>query len=339
MPRSKEGKPLTVALSDYLLVDRSHHTNGNYRNVLTPLVDWLGSQSPPVATLKAVTFTHLNRYLDSVLIGRQKAGTMSGRTPHQHVVVIRGFFNWCVKIGYLGKSPAAGLTIRKPKAKPPETRAIPLEVFREMLRRAKLLAQAGEPNLYALLTLLAETTHRIGALVKIKVADVDFKARRILLEEKGGAWLYAHFADPEVIWALQALIQWRSLMSIPHEYLFTTHRRPWRPVSPGAASSRVGAASAAICGVEYHAHSIRHLMATLMDAQGVEPTAASARLGNTPEVYAGHYQPSPGHERAKRVTEAYPFQKLLGGPTPLPPAPASPPGKVTRVDWRGEEAG
>lgn len=338
MPRSKEGKPLTVALGDFLLVDRSHHTNGNYRNILTPLVDYLGSLSPPVVLLSAVTFAHLNRYVDQVLIGRQKAGTMSGRTPHQHVVVIRGFFRWCVKIGYLKQSPAAGLTIRKPKAKPPETRAIPLEVFREMLRRAKLMALAGEPNLYALLTLLAETTHRIGTIVTIKVADVDFKARRILVQVKGGSWKYAHFVDPEVVWALQALIQWRSLMSIPHEFLFTTHRRPWRPVSPGAASSRIGAASAEICGIEYHAHSIRHLMAVLMDAQGIDASAASARLGNSPEVYAGHYQPSPGHARAQRVTEAYPFSKLLGGSSPVEPPPA-PPSNIINVDWRGEEAG
>jgi len=330
MPRSKEGKPLTVALSDYLLVDRSHHTNGNYRNILTPLVDYLGSLSPPVTTLNAVTFAHLNRYVDTVLIGRQKAGTMSGRTPHQHVVVLRGFFKWCVKIGYLKQSPADGLTIRKPKAKPPETRAIPLEVFREMLRRTKLLAMAGYPTAYALLVLLVETAHRVGAIATIKLDRIDLKNRRILVTEKGGTLQFAHFADPETAWAIQRLLEWRARINPPHDQLFSMVKSPRKPMKPAAASNLVARFAVEVCGTPYYAHSIRHLVATLLDEHGIEPNMASAKLGNTPEIYAGHYQPSPAHSRARQLADRLPFSTLLQVPPPAEP-PSEPPPKIIRL--------
>lgn len=334
MPVSRS---LSVTRDEFLMVDRSPLTIRDYRNVLAPLLEWFARQSPPITALEAVTFAALNRYVSEVLLGRQKAGTMTGRTPNQHVVVIRGFFKWCMKIGYLEQSPAQGLTIRKPKAKPPETRAMPLQVFVEMLRRAKLRAMGGEPNLYALLTLLADTTHRVGAVVRAKVGDLDLPGRRILLQVKGGDWKYAYFADAEVLWALNALLHWRRQVGIPHEFLFSTLKQPYKGVSPGGASNRIGEATQELCGVRYHAHSIRHLMAIQMDAQGLDPSAASARLGNTQEVYIGHYQPSPAHKRAEQVTRAYPLHKLLGEMPAAPTVPASP-GTVIEVNfWEDEE--
>lgn len=340
MPRKKqEGKSKLIqeAREEFLNVDRSDRTRQNYRNAVDPLVAWLARQRPPITILSAVDYAALNRYLKEVVQARQKAGTFTGGTPNQYVNVIRGFFNWCVKIGYLPHSPAKGLTVRKPKVKPPESRSIPVEVLREMLRRARLLALAGYPTAYGVLVLLLETAHRAGAIARIKVVNIDLKARRILVTEKGGVLQYAHFADPEVAWAIQRVLEWRERIKPPHDQLFSLIKSPRLPLTPAAASNLVARLSVEVCGTPYYAHSIRHLVATLLDERGIDPTTASAKLGNTPEIYTGHYQPSPAHSRARQLVEQLPFSVLLQVPTPVTPEP--PPSAAKIINLWDEEAG
>ena len=335
MPRSKEGKkPIAEAVQEFLDVDRADHTRQNYANAVEPLATWLAAQQ--ITTLDDITYAALNRYIKEVIAPRQKEGTFTGGTPNQYVNVIRGFFNWSVKVGYLPHSPAKGLTIRKPKVKPPESRAIPVEVLREMLRRTKLLAQAGYPTAYGLLVLLVETAHRVGAIATIKLDRIDLKNRRILVTEKGGVLQYAHFADPETAWAIQRVLEWRARLNPPHDQLFSMVKSPRKPMRAAAASNLVARFAVEVCGTPYYAHSIRHLVATLLDERGIDPTTASAKLGNTPEIYAGHYQPSPAHSRARQLAERLPFSTLLQVPKPVEP-PAPPP-KIIRL-WDEEDVG
>jgi site-specific recombinase XerD len=335
MPRRKKevaplpgGKAIAEAVTEFLNVDRSDHTRQNYGNAVNPLAEWLAQQS--ITTLDGITYAVLNRYIKEVIQPRQKEGSFTGGTPNQYVNVIRGFFNWAKKVGYLAHSPATGLTIRKPKVKPPEARAMPVEVLREMLRRTKLLAMAGYPTAYALLVLLVETAHRVGAIATIKLDRIDLKNRRILVTEKGGTLQFAHFADPETAWAIQRLLEWRARINPPHDQLFSMVKSPRKPMKPAAASNLVARFAVEVCGTPYYAHSIRHLVATLLDEHGIEPNMASAKLGNTPEIYAGHYQPSPAHSRARQLADRLPFSTLLQVPPPAAP-PSEPPPKIIRL--------
>lgn len=71
-------------------------------------------------------------------------------------------------------------------------------------------------------------------------------------------------------------------------------------------------------------------------ADAVEEFLNVDRADHTRQNYAGHYQPSPAHSRARQLAEKLPFSTLLQVPTPEPP-PAPPP-KIIRL-WDEEDVG
>jgi site-specific recombinase XerD len=105
-------------------------------------------------------------------------GGLSPYTLHGYARAWRTFFRWCVQQDYLHHNPAILLK------QPPLPEQPPKALLPEDL--ARLLAVAhDDPRDYAIVCFLADTGCRVGGLVGLLLADLNFETGRAVVREKG----------------------------------------------------------------------------------------------------------------------------------------------------------
>ena len=136
--------------------------------------------------------THLRRLARSVsdptpgAVGAYLHGlrdTMRPISVHKHYRTLRSFFGWAVEAGLLAANPLRGVTMRLPKTLPhvPEDQDV-----RRLLGACSDATFEGRRN-RALISLLVDGGLRISEALRLRLEDVNFAARTLLVRSGKGA--------------------------------------------------------------------------------------------------------------------------------------------------------
>lgn len=220
-----------------------------------------------------VTLPHLRDYI-GMRTGRVKAATVA-----HGVRMIRSFFRWCHEEELMLKN--VSLKLKEPKL----PRRIPkfltvdeLELLRDSCKT---------PREHALLEFLFASGGRAAEVGSIKLADVDWNRRAIIVMGKGSKEREVYFNAKTALW----LKRYLATRCDTCEYLFTNGKGFKHRLSPHQiwwAIKRV--ANRCDLRARVWPHKMRHTMATILLNNGADLTAVQSILGHerpeTTQLYA-----------------------------------------------------
>lgn len=171
----EDGKLLKSFISAKRVEGCSEKTLRYYENTLQKLLDELGK------TAKAVTTDDIRQYLDRY----QQQNKVSKVTIDNMRRIYSSFFTWLEDEDYIVKSPAR--RIHKVRTDKPVKTTYTDEALETMRDGCESLRDL------AMIDILASTGMRVGELVKLNRADVDFENRECIVFGKGGKERKAYF--------------------------------------------------------------------------------------------------------------------------------------------------
>lgn len=265
-----EAWPLYQADKEFL--DYSKHTLKAYALYHRLFIKWIGDRE-----LNEVTYFDMKRYL-SELSKRLKPNSLVTRIRH-----LKSFFRWAHEEGYVDRNEASKL--KEPKLPPPRPK--PLTMYEiESLRDACEI-----PLERSIIELMYATGCRIGEVVKINKADIDWEMRTIPINGKGNKDRIVYFDLKCEIW----LNKYLETRNDNCEALFVTERRheDGQPRRMSIAQMRyVIKRVAKRAGLErsIFPHAVRHSFAMNLLENGAPIEAIQDFLGHSDprhtEVYA-----------------------------------------------------
>ncbi len=142
---------------------------------------------------------------------------------HQHYRCLRTFFAWCLQTGLLATTPMSGITMRAPRSLP----RVPEDDHVRRLLAACPHTFEGQRN-KALVALLADSGLRISEALRLRIEDVNFATRTLIVRGGKGDRDSTTFFGAETAQHLRRWLQARR-DAMPEDFLFTT--REGRPLS------------------------------------------------------------------------------------------------------------
>ena len=226
---------------------------------------------------------------------RRIQGSLSPLTIRGYIRTIKRFFNWLVEEGRLPVNPMARIRLpKKPKRVP---RALLADDFTKMLKAARLARDR------ALLLILRDTGCRASEICGLRIQDVDFEKRTVLVRGKGDRERFA-FLSASTCRALQIWLNHRASQA-PDDWLFISKKGPCTRSTIYLILRRI-AKRAGILG-RFNPHSFRHAFGRDWLLDGGDLSSLSDVLGHAdlettkiysvftaPELQALHKQHSPG---------------------------------------------
>ncbi len=174
-----------------------------YRTVLGPLVVFVEDR------LEHCTALTLQRYLTGL------RARVNPTTAHLHFSKLRAFFRWCEETDVLTDNPLRGVTMKVPKTLP----RVPED---EHVRR---LVQACDPETFegrrnrALVALLADSGLRVSEALRLRIEDVRFGERTLVVRAGKGQKDGVGFFGSETAQCLRAWLGKRRGAQ-PEDFLF-----------------------------------------------------------------------------------------------------------------------
>jgi len=240
-------------------------TQRAYAHSLLPMRDWLG----PARDLSDISSALLIEYFQKRIHNRGYALA----TIQKHTKGVKTFFNWCVRIGELDKSPAAAIRGRKlPRAIDRSKAMTDAELA------AMLSAVVYKPRDYALLMFLADTGCRRGGAAGLQIKDLDLGAKQATVTEKGERERKVAFGDA----CATALVKWLAYRSAKHRikgtYIFTSDGLQMNAENISLIIRR----AAKTAGVRVlSSHSLRHRKGHQLADARIAPSIAATALGHS----------------------------------------------------------
>ncbi|WP_119073120.1 site-specific integrase [Aggregatilinea lenta] len=177
---------LEQALNAYLAVDRAPQTRETYTQFLTQFVNAIGPGRP----LDLIAPEDLDAFVTDMHTRRTKYADhprrptvnkpLASATVYKNVKMIKAFFNWCVKRGYLIQSPARFLVNSRPNLPLGRGKAATDREYQLMLAAARF-----RPRELAIVMLLGTSGCRAGELASLQLQDVDWEGCTAMVNGKG----------------------------------------------------------------------------------------------------------------------------------------------------------
>ncbi len=197
---------LLDAIEAFLLSRRvgncTARTVGFYRDNLERFARYAGATLGCDELLIQRYLTHLREHMQPV-------------TAHAHFRTLKVFFGWCIETGLLPETPMRSIKMKLPRVLPrvPEDDAV-----------RKLLAACpdtfeGRRN-RALLALLADSGLRISEALRLRIEDVSYPTRTLMVRGGKGQKDGTGFFGAETAALLRSWLQIRQHAN-PEDYLFT----------------------------------------------------------------------------------------------------------------------
>jgi len=269
---------LEEALTNFLHVNRAPQTNETYRRFLTRFVRAIGPERP----LELITPEDLDAYVTTMRSAQELYAThplrptehrpMASTTVYRNVKMIKSFFNWCEKRGYLTQSPARFLVNRRPGRPLGQGKAATDEEV-ELL----LLAARFKPRDRAMLLVLVHSGCRAGELAGLRIKNLELELNSALVDGKGDKRRRIYF-DEETSEALRAWLELRPDTS--HDYVFLSLRTR-EPLTAAAVSQAIRRLCRTAGIRSLGAHSLRHRVGLKFARARVAPRVTQAYLGHT----------------------------------------------------------
>lgn len=241
---------LHEAITSYLTISRSVHTQRAYARLLAEMEAFLGSDRE----LQAITTPDLLRFFE---------GKRPGLKPSSeacYTVAIKTFFNWCDELSLIPFSPARRIKVRVPKSPPPASRAMPEQVLKDLYEKLECRSKRATLRDRAIVAFLDDTACRRGAVANLTLSNLRLADRVAYSVEKGGELKPLEFSD----YAAEALAAWLEVRpKVRHDYVFTKVHKgsKFNPLKPDAISTLIRRHSEKVGPRAYGPHSIRRAVA------------------------------------------------------------------------------
>jgi integrase len=238
-------------------------TRRSYAVPLKQMVNWLG----PVRPVDVVRAIELDSYAKRGL--RDPDRNLAEATVQKHIKTMRTFWNWCVEVELVERSPF------KVKGKRLKRKISSDGVMKEWELMQLLEYARWRPRLYALVLFLADTGCRRGGAAGLRVDDLDLQNRKAVVTEKGDKTRPVFYDDVTT----QALRDWLSRRgNVIGGYVFSTDGKPITSAALGQFFRR-GCIAAGIGS--YGPHTLRHRKGhQLARTPGVDVATAANILGH-----------------------------------------------------------
>lgn len=241
---------------------RSPATVKWYCRRLADLARFLGA-----CDVSSVTLTDLRRFRASL-----SSKGLSVWTLHGYCRAVRRFFRWLCDEGLLPVHVASRLELPKLPRRPR------LGIPRDDAERILLVARNTSPRDYAMVLFLAVTACRVGGLVGLRIADIDFERSRAWVCEKGNK-TRAVYLEERSLAALRAWLEVRP--AVDHPFVFTSSQTGQPLTTSGVYQALRNLARAAGVSHGWNPHNWRHGAARGMQAAGMPTSQLSLILGHS----------------------------------------------------------
>ena len=269
------------AFLHYLAAERrqSPHTCSAYQRDLNRLVNWLGSQSPPLTRWDELMVADVRRY--AATLNREG---LSGRSIARALSAIRRFFDYLIREHHLRSNPA--LDVRAPRS----GRRLPVAADADQL--GHLLDTAPEDPLevrdLAMFELFYSSGLRLSELTGLDLPDLDLRTGEVRVLGKGSRERLLPVGRK----AQQAIRQWlgmRPALAASGEPAVFVSQRGTR-LSPRSVQQRLDRWGQR-CGADQHLHPhllrhsfASHLLESSGDLRAVQELLGHADIATT-QVY------------------------------------------------------
>lgn len=275
-------------------------TAKTYAASLFIMRDWLG----PARELSSLKPEMLVEFFQQRIYAESYA--YAAATIQKHTKTVKTFFNWCVRIELITRSPAQVIRGKK----------LPRAISREKAMRddelAKILdAVRYKPRDYALILFLADTGARRGGAAGLTAKDINWDKLIATVTEKGEKPRLVAFS-PLCAQAIRHWLMYRSAhYRVTGVHIFTQDGQPMRPENISLIIRR----AARVAGVRVlSSHSLRHRKGHQFADQRIAPSIAATALGHSDSVITiSHYYPSDWDTAEKALRE------LMTNPSTLSP--------------------
>ncbi|MCR1900715.1 tyrosine recombinase XerC [Ligilactobacillus apodemi] len=262
---------------EYLRVERQYSpkTITAYLDDLTEFCDFL------TETGKTKSFTEITKFDVHVFMSELYDRNLKMTSISRKVSSLRAFFHFLMRNGYVKQDPFAYVQIKQNPRRLPRffyEKELTL-LFEETNGNDKLSIRDN-----ALLETLYSTGMRVSECTGLKVNDIDFELKTMLLHGKGRKDRYVPFGS----YCDKALKRYLTKARKPlmekyhheHEYVFVNHHG--EPITPAGVSyvlDQILKRSSLSSSI--HPHELRHTFATHMLSNGADLRTVQELLGHS----------------------------------------------------------
>lgn len=260
-----EGK-VNYFLATKKLEGLSELTLRNYRYNLGKLLMYFNKPLSTITTADIKMFMYANGE------GKQQNSLNSFMIP------IKLFFAWCQNEEFIVKNPCATIKpVKEPKRMRKALTVEEVEVVRDSLT---------EVREKAIFEFLISSGCRVGEVINVKIADVDFASKTLLVIGKGNKQRRVYFTERCKI----ALKNYLKSRSDQEPWLFVGDRKPHKQLGTRALQMIVDKMRDK-SGLEFklHPHIFRHTFATMALNSGMKMEIVQAILGHEDMATTGIY--------------------------------------------------
>lgn len=273
---------------DLFLGEHKPTTQQAYRSALHQMRDWIG----PTRLLSDIKPELVVEYFQVVVRKKDYAAA----TEQKHVKSVKTFWNWCVNLELIERSPARAVKSKKLSRRIDRAKAMTDDELRKLLDTVKF-----KPRDYALILFLADTGCRRGGAVGLRLQDVDWEAQVAQVTEKGEKPRPAAFGDV----CARALATWLAYrgayFTVEGVYIFSRDGLPMRAENVSLIIRRACKAA----GIRtLSSHSLRHRKGHQLADARIAPSIAATALGHSdPMITLTYYYPADWESAEKALRE------------------------------------
>jgi integrase len=273
---------------ELFLGEHKPSTQQAYRAALHLMRDWIG----PARELSDVSSALLVEYFQVVVKRKHYAPA----TEQKHIKSVKTFFNWCVNLELIERSPAKAVRSKKLPRAIDRSKAMSDEELRLLLDSLRY-----KPRDYALILFLADTGCRRGGAAGLRIQDIDFDKLVAVVTEKGDKSRKVAFGEPTA----RALRQWLGFRSMHYQikgvYVFSRDGLPMHAENISIIIRR----AARRAGLRVlSSHSLRHRKGHQLADARVAPSLAATALGHSdPMITLTYYYPADWESAEKALRE------------------------------------
>lgn len=258
-----------------------------YAAVLLPFMRWIGTERP----LDAISNVDVHRYVSLKL----KTLNLAPATYRKHIKSLKTFFNWCVRLGLIPRSPAG--TLKTPTVPKDDDRRHKAMNDHELEQIKKFFWK--RPRNYALLMFIADTGCRAGGAATLRLDNLDLEGLSAKVTEKGEKTRKVWYSEQTA----QALREWLIQRHAPdNPYVFPG--RVDGHIKSDSVSQTIRRALVKTGCRSLGAHALRHRKGHQLSDQGTSAVIASRILGHSDVKITLDYYYADDDERAEQAVRS-----------------------------------
>jgi len=284
---------LTQYLASLKRRNCSPYTHENYRRCLRALGNYLGDRE-----LEQIDLAHLRAWIDLAI--KQK---LSPNTIWTKVVILRVFFNWCVREGFISTSPAQRLD--KPKLPRRLPKALTDQETRALLQAAQ---ESSSPERdAALIFFFLETGARRGSVASLTTNNLYLEEGTALVVTKGDKEIRLFFGKVTI----EATKKWVTVRDPERFRSSVDPRSVFGLKAAGIRQVLLRLAKRAEIQHSVSPHILRHTSATLRVEQGIDSSSLQQIMGWSDIRMAEVYTRLAQERLKRRALETSPMNRIL----------------------------